>query len=262
MDQIPLDFYRLSQETFELAKTLKACDQDLIYGDSSNDPSGDAIPQTPGVFYRLEKNPGTFCIKIYPTQNLALTYQEDAHLVAETLRAPIEEAAFYQTPNLGIAEILCDQIGKKRFPFEEELVCKISDPGFSWWFKKTTDGFIVSFGAHRGEKEDGRFPVGPLGDRAIANAMMIRLKDFLNPFIDRNRTQFSDGHLSWSFKTGGAGLRKTLEKLFLQGVESDLASYIPYTSEGRTLMLYLRELAHIRKFWIEIELGLDDKKLS
>ena len=257
MDQIPLDFYRLSQETFELAKSLKISPG--VFSSTDND---EQLPQNPGIFYRVEKNPGTFCIKIYPSPNLAQTMIEDAHAVVEALRAPMEEVSYFETPNLGLAEILCDQIGKKRFPFEEELICKISDPGFSWWFKKAADGFIVSFGAHRGQTEEGRFTIGPLGDRAIANAMMMRLKDYLNPFIDKNRTQFSDGHLAWSFKDAGSGLRKSLEKLFLQGAESDLASYIPYSSEGRTLMLYLRELAHIRRFWIEIEMDLDGNKLS
>lgn len=228
------------------------------------------MPAGPGIIYHLQKSTSLFVIRTLVSQNI----RQDYELIAENpenypslrlLEGGVEDLdkklRFFMLENHLQAEIIHDQISNRRFPMNEEMMCNLSDPGFSWWLTKKENGFQLSFTLSVSSAEE-TVKLGPVGDHQLA------LKNFqimesliqsagleLNIQNETNRVQFNEGE---------EFLLEELKDLFEFGVVGEgmmnlfklLARRTNDHSQLETLWLYIQEIAAMRRFWIQVQYDL------
>jgi hypothetical protein len=232
-------------------------------------------PETPGVIYRIDSGPSTFCVRGYTTQNIKESFSELEQ--TDSTKRPIlklghdEDVSaimFFETKTLELAEAVREQIINRRFPHQEDAVCNISDPGFSWWMNVNGDlnpgqdsnikhgRFEIFFRSHGINRADKYIQLGPIGDGGVAALRMNQARTLL-------RSSFPISEFSCDDKSFAVASQKpdhlsfiSFKNIFLEGINNTELENFPDNSIGRTLFYYFHELAIVRKFWIEVKTKL------
>ena len=211
-------------------------------------------PAAPGVIYRIDEGNNTFCIRAIATSNIE---EEFHHLNFKMFK--LEDAAsislinFYETPTVEQAQAVIDQISNRRFPKQEDLLCNISDPGFSWWMDVEYDRFEVFFRSHGINRMEKYIQLGPIGDQKMAALRMGQVQTLLRssfPVSEFSSTE--KGFAIGTLKPEHLGF-KSFRDVFVKGENFTNFENFPDNTLGRTLYFYFHELASIRRFWIEVQ---------
>lgn len=228
------------------------------------------LPTDPGILYHIQKSTSVFVIRTLVSRNIREDYlkiletPEDypsLRLVEETedLESRLK---FFIVENEYQAEVIHDQLNNRRFPINEEMMCNLSDPGFSWWMTKKENALQVAFNLSS-FPEDGTTKLGPLGDREMALKNFLQFGELLTksglPLSvqnEANRVVFEEEELL---------LIQDIQDIFEIGVMSDglielfkiLASKNNNDGTLESLWYYFQELASIRRFWIQISYDLE-----
>ncbi len=229
-----------------------------------------SFPVTAGVIYHVQKSASIFVIRTVVSENIRDDYFKiiEAPENYPSLRLLeggegdlASKLRFFPLESSTQAEAIHRELHNRRFPINEEIVCNISDPGFSWWLTNRPEGFQLSFTLLVAPDEK-TIKLGPLGDRELAIKRFQVLQDLvssagieMNIQNETNRVQFSD---SDEF------ILTELKKLFEYGVVSNtlmdifmvLAKKAPDSSLLQATWFYLQEIAAVRRFWIQIQLDL------
>jgi hypothetical protein len=234
-------------------------------------PKEDAhVPAGPGLLYHLQKSTSLFVVRTFVSHDLQTDYQKiidypenypSLRLLEAGTNQLIEKLQYFPLEDYVQAEIIHDLISNRRFPIHEEMMCNLSDPGFSWWLSKKASGFQLSFTLSvNGDGETVK--LGPIGDQQLATRNFQLLGNLLNEAglnlnveNESNRVQFNNGE---------EFLLEEIKNLFEFGVVSEgledlfklLARRIKDHSQLETLWFYLQEVAAMRRFWIQIEYNL------
>jgi hypothetical protein len=231
----------------------------------------DDVPAGPGVLYHIQRSSALFVIRTFVSSNIRYDYRHilenpeeyPSLRLADAEAVPEKRLRFFLVEDPAQAEIIHDQLNNRRFPANEELVCNISDPGFSWWLTGNGEWFQLSFNLSLSE-DSGRIKLGPLGDQQLALKNFQALERLMTSAgldftiqNELNRVQFMDGE---------AFLVEELKDLFEFGVVSDgirdlfriLAKTCKEASTLEMIWFYLQELAAVRRFWIQIQYDLDN----
>lgn len=230
-----------------------------------------SFPEDPGIIYHIQKTTSVFVIRTLVSRNIREDYikiidrPEDypSLRLLEGGEADVsEKLKFFIVENPSEAEIIHDQLHNRRFPVNEELMCNLSDPGFSWWLTKKEKGFQISFNMSVSEDES-TVKLGPLGDRELAirnfqsfETLVSSAGIDMNIQNELNRVQFTDCE---------EFLLEELKDVFEFGVITDtlkdlfkiLARKIKNSSSLQETWFYLHELAAMRRFWIQIQYDLN-----
>lgn len=270
MDEIEL----MVAETFKHLQHhfTDSCDSEIV-GMREEIEEVNEFPAEPGLLYHLQKTTSLFVVRTLVSKNIRDDYNKilanpenypslrllegGADDVAKKLRFFILESHLQ-------AEIIHDQIGNRRFPVNEEIMCNLSDPGFSWWLTKKANGFQISFNLSVNDVEE-TVKLGPVGDQQLAlrsfqqmESLMQEAGLVLNIQNEVNRVQFNDGE---------EFLLEELKDLFEFGVISEeminlfklLARRTSDHSQLETLWLYFQEIAAMRRFWIQVQYDLGNE---
>jgi hypothetical protein len=230
-------------------------------------------PSGSGIIYHLQKTTSLFVIRTFVSQNIREDYLRISQNPEDYPSLRLLEGGgenlekklrYFILENHLQAEIIHDQIANRRFPVNEEMMCNLSDPGFSWWLTNKTNGFQISFTLSVGSDDD-TVKLGPVGDHQLALRSFQQMENLmqeaglnLNIQNEINRVQFNDGE---DF------LLEELKDLFEFGVLGEgmtnlfklLARRISDHSQLETLWLYLQEIAAMRQFWIQIQYDLGNE---
>lgn len=232
----------------------------------------DELPEEPGVLYHVQKSTSIFVIRTFVSKNIREDYQQILKSPEDYPSLRLLEGAgdevdkrlrFFLVENPFQAEIIHDQLNNRRFPIHEEMMCNISDPGFSWWLTSKGEGFQLSF-TMSVASSDTTVKLGPLGDQQLALKNFRKLENImtdaglsLNIQNEMSRVQFAEGE---------EFLMEELKDLFHYGVVSDsmkdlfklLSKSVSDQSTLEMSWYYLQELAAMRRFWIQIQYDLSD----
>jgi hypothetical protein len=235
-----------------------------------------SFPNGPGVIYHIQKSTSVFVLRTFVSANLRDDYLEILDHPEDYPSLRLIDASdddlearlkFFMVDNLSEAEIIHDHLHNRRFPIHEELMCNLSDPGFSWWLTKKNPGFQVSFTLSVSSDGDS-IKLGPLGDRELA---LRKFQDFeslvnstginMNIQNETNRVQFTDCE---------EFILEELKDIFEFGVITDtfrdlfkiLAKNTTDTSLLEGTWFYIHELAAMRRFWIQVQYDLNPEALS
>jgi hypothetical protein len=230
-------------------------------------PLRPGLPTDPGVLYHIQKSASVFVIRTFVSRNI----REDYLRILETpenypsLRlidgedSDVESRLkFFLVENEYQAEVIHDQLNNRRFPMNEETMCNLSDPGFSWWLTRKDNTLQVAFNLSS-FLDEGTIKLGPLGDRELALQSFLQFGELLNKSgiklavqNEPNRVVFEEDEnllvdeFQDLFEMGVMGTGMTeLFKLLARKSESD--------GSLESLWYYFQELAGIRRFWIQIQ---------
>ena len=235
----------------------------------SIDESEGELPAGPGILYHIQQSSSVFVIRTYVSKNIRDDYSlimqrpEDfpsLRLLEGGMSEVTGKLRFFLVDNQDQAEIIHDQLHNRRFPVDEEMMCNLSDPGFSWWLTARQDGFQLSFTLSVGSEHS--IKLGPLGDRELALKNFQALEAMINEAglslsmqNETNRVHFSGGEQF---------LWEELKDLFELGVISEtmvdffkiLAKKCQDMSGLEMTWFYLQEVAAMRRFWIQVQYDL------
>ena len=228
-------------------------------------------PETPGVIYKIHNGPSTFCVRGYTTHNIKEAFVD--LLNHESSKRPIlklgndddsSSVLFFETNTFELAEAVREQIINRRFPHQEDAVCNISDPGFSWWMDESSISengikqgrFEIFFKSHGINRADKYLQLGPIGDGSVAALRMNQAKTLLRSSFPISEFSCDDKSITIaSQKPDHLGFI-SFKNIFLEGINHTTLENFPDNSMGRTLFYYFHELAIVRKFWIEVKTKL------
>lgn len=266
MDKVQINFDFLSRETIALSEEMVRLR--LVEEAKANLPEIEEYPEEAGVIYYPEFGGSTFCVRGLCCENIKESFELIKNKNTECIkklklnRGSSPELFYFRTPNLELAEIIYSQMINKRMLFQEEIVCNISDPGFSWWMDIREDGFKVFFKSYGLKKTENFVKLGPIGDRAIVSKRFKQILPYLDQFIDFNEFSIDESSLSIEVKDSTNTAFQKLKELFMFGTAEDLFHSLPQNDFGQTLYYYFLELETLRSFWLLIEEKLALEQIS
>jgi hypothetical protein len=221
------------------------------------------LPETFGIIYKIDNASSTFCVRGYCTTNIRESFSELANpesakrtILKLDAASKCDSVEFFETKSLELAEAVREQIINRRFPHQEDSLCNLSDPGFSWWMnidQNNSDRFEIFFRSHGINRADDYIQLGPIGDGSVASLRMNQARTLL-------RSSFPISEFSCDDKSFTVASSKpdhlsfiSFKNIFLEGVNHTELENFPDNSVGRTLYYYFHELAIVRKFWIEVK---------
>ncbi|MCO4793936.1 MAG: hypothetical protein KC493_09495 [Bacteriovoracaceae bacterium] len=280
---LDFDLDQLAKETFELTKRSE--NKSLIEEERARsalwaedvpecptlleedifDEALPLAPQGPGLVYRVDKGSSTFCVRGFATENIEqslLDIESGEVVTREKLRLDddldYDTLNFFETDELAMAQIIIDQLFNRRFPIDEDILCNLSDPGFSWWLNLDEVGLNIFFKSHGLNRMDRFSRLGPIGDNAIACLRLNQASSFLRTKFAINEFSCDDKSLNITpVESKSLGYQNFLE-LLVDGEFNWSIEDFSNDTHGRTMYFYFKELAALRAFWINLEEILED----
>lgn len=263
---------KIREEHLQKAQEFAAVDQS--FARSIFAPTNKALisyPHAPGIIYKLDSSIGTFCVRGFPTENIALSMKE-LNKTTGPKRSQLKlspedgltQVKFFVTKSLELAEAIKEQIVNRRFPHQEDSVCNISDPGFSWWMnadelnENTEDSgrFEIFFKAHSVNRMEKFIQLGPIGDSSLAAQRMNQARALLSDSFPISEYSCDEKNFSIATSKPDHLGFIAFKNIFLHGENETELENFPETPVGRSLFYYFQELATVRKFWIEVKASL------
>lgn len=265
MDDIELllkETYKHFEKNFAGVEELEEVTEESIVSEVNAE-----IPATPGLLYHIQKNKGVFVLRLMKSSNLRadftnVTESPESYPSLRLINGnDVITPKFFMMDNILQAEIIADHLHNRRFPVNEELMCSISDPGFSWWLRPQDQGFQICFSTSLG-LDDRCIKLGPLGDQSLAIRNFRTLEHLITSAGLSLDVTNEIGRVS--FKDPGAFLSEELKDLFELGIVGEglfglfkmLAKRLKNHHELEGSWLYLQELASVRRFWIQVQYDL------
>jgi hypothetical protein len=251
---------------FDLADSIVSEENDLEATGGEIAPTEilQIYPESPGIIYKIDNGSSTFCVRGFSSSNIRLSFEELTErdsVKRIVLKLGTEDSnsqvQFFVTKSFELAEAVRDQIINRRFPHQEDALCNLSDPGFSWWMNTDLPyGFEIFFRSHGINRAEKYIQLGPIGDGGVAALRMNQARSLL-------RSSFPISEFSCDDKSFTVASLKpehlsfiSFKNIFLEGINNTELENFPDNSVGRTLYYYFQELAVVRKFWIEVKTKL------
>ncbi len=215
------------------------------------------IDATAGVLYRIEKSSGTFSIRGLATKNLRSCYQdylEGLPQVRTALRLGNSETEVYcfNSSDMALAEVASEQLINRRFPIDEDMICNVSDPGFSWWMESLDEGLRIYFQSYGINRVETKKQLGPLGDAQIARLRMGQLEKLIRTLFPVNEFSITPKSIVITSSDIEHPNFIKFKKIFEIGVNHFTEDQFGTTVQERTLFYYLKEIAAVRSFWRQV----------
>lgn len=254
MELMGLDFNSLAKETLELNHSLHGQFQfDFENQDHFDDLLSGKFeyPSRPGLIYRIDQSRSTFCVRGIATDSIRDEFRKNEELKGH---------AFFECPSVEIAQSVFDQIFNRRFPFHEDLMFNLSDPGFSWFMEHDEKSFKVYFKSYAASGAEKPIKLGPIGDSKVATTLIphaVEFFRFLFPILE-----FSCTEKVFSLETDPQSDKTFFEffkNVFLKGKNEFNLEEFAELPHLKTISCYLNEVASVRQFWLKIENNLNVK---
>lgn len=269
MESMDLSFEALTRETLELSNYLsqRGWDNEVASAhqiDLSNHLLNqfaiDQVPRYPqssGVVFRIDRGAGTFCLRGVACKNIEETFSAlDRHdeVLYKKLKidGDVDDVRYFESGSLERAEMIRDQLFNRRFPIEEDRICNISDPGFSWWMERKDCSIQIYYQSISVDRATTLTKLGPIGDGKIASRFFMYLESVLSDLMPM--VHFSSEPRSFKLVCETAHpLFNELIELFQTGRDIFTNPQFDAIKMVPTLYFYLSELATLRQFWISVE---------
>ncbi len=264
MDSSLMQFDSMARETLELSKNLDPSMFDEMESDFR--PSGQNFkPIGPGILYRVVTGGSTFSLRGIACESIKETYDElndgDRSIRSSLKIEENEEVEIhhFRCDFIEQAEVVMDQLFNRRFPLYEDMLCNLSDPGYSWWMEPNQESLIVYFKSQSIERENNLIKLGPIGDDLLAHRRFGELKQSLSSLFSVREFSCDERRLIIKPVDSSSKGYKALRDIFDTGRSPNDLSGFGSNEIGRTLFFYLNELASVRNFWSQLAIKLEKK---
>ena len=250
MHSSELDFDFLTKETMSLSQSFS----DKMLQDSS-----EQIPATSGIIFVIANSGSSFSIRGEVVESIAEAFEflrsGDRELVEklclDAKNLDLSTVEYFATKNLEQAEVIVDGLFNRRFPVDEDILCNLSDPGFSWWLDDKSEGLSIYFKSQGLDRSQNYVRLGPVGDSAIATIYFEELGRKLKGLIPFREFYCSEKEFLLSPVDVNNKNYQALKEVFLRGTppcQLEMSQRIL----GKTLYFYLDGIAALRRFWLHI----------
>lgn len=267
MDHNDLNLEFLIQETFQLSREFQQGSfEDLISLEEEEkeeieiEVEEEKFPETKGIIYKIDRSIGTFCIRGFLATNIRESFcklQDNDEVTRKVLRlCPNEEILsvhYFEIPTMELGQIIQEQVLNRRFPLDEDSVCNISDPGFSWWMDLSENRFEIFFRSHGLNRAEKFIQLGPIGDGQTAHVRLNQASRLIRSSFPISEFYCDDRSFAVATQRPEHPGFVAFKKIFLEGINQTTLENFPENHHGRTLYYYFHELAFVRKFWIEVK---------
>ena len=218
------------------------------------------FPISTGLVFKIDHSSSTFCVRGIKSLNINETIHElmneDENLLKRLKIREKEELArvhYFETKSIEQAEIISEYIINRRFPIHEEMVCNLSDPGFSWWCESGESSLKVYFKAQSVERDTDFIRLGPIGDRGIAAVKLALCEGLVKKLF--SIAEYSSTEKSFEIKAVNPKDENFLKfkNIFEKGQFDFDINEDELSLEHQRLGVFLEELAVVRGFWISVE---------
>lgn len=269
MESMDLSFEALARETLELSQFLsqRGWDDEVSSAhqidlsdhllQSFTDVISPKYPEGPGLVFRIDRGAGTFCLRGVATTSIAESFKmldarDESLLRKLKLEDDVENVRFFESGSLERAEVIRDQLFNRRFPIEEDRICNISDPGFSWWMEKSETSLQIFYQSISVDRATTLTKLGPIGDGKIASRFFMYLETELAKMMPL--THFSSEPRSFKICCESPNeLFSLFVSLFAEGKDVFSHPGFERIKTIPTLFFYLSELSTLRQFWLSVE---------
>lgn len=219
------------------------------------------LPEQPGLIYRICESAGTYIVRSVCVDNIhkemSLIHEDFADQNYAKLRVEqkeeLQDLRFFQSETIEQAEVLHELFSNRRLPKEEDVLCNISDPGFSWWLDVHPGKCTIYFKSHGVECAQNYLKLGPLSDINVFRRRMRQLNEILQAHSCGMSIIEDDNSLNISISKGSSVFFDALKKLVLKGELPEDSELLGVLYHQITLQYFLKEVAVVRTFWLEIE---------
>jgi hypothetical protein len=253
---------------------------DFVYREESEDEidpnslfAREHLFKASGIIFRVIKNNSMFMVKsifVMDAKSEIQKIKQDLNLYPKlnlSEQLDLNELDFYPVHSEAEAQNIIQLTSIKRFPLQEEYLLNISDPSLSWWGSVSDKKLEIYFSLSRTDEMNKLIKFGPIADIAVANMKFQKFGYLFSKLM---------GDVSFSVSKSKVELLPSLEnetfeqvcKIFTAGEFSQKLQnsfnslYTKFNVQSdtvglRSLEWFLKELASVRRFWMEVE-----KKLS
>lgn len=239
-------------------------ENDQNYIEQQTEPTLSNI--VPGLIYRIDQGQNTFCLRAIVSKNIEGDFarisrpeeldDEELENVLGHLRIQdlndFQSVFCYQTENLEMAEIIFDTLANRRFPYHEDMLCNLSDPGLSWWMNIGQDNFQIHFKSYGIERAEKLIRLGPVGDPQMAYKYFSQFYSILSELFPISEWVCSEKMISIATPKANTCFSE-LRDIFWQGKAPNFIPPELIKADKRSVILYFKELATIRSFWMQLQ---------
>jgi hypothetical protein len=264
-DYFNLDFGQLAAETMRISDTLisqspfeihnfKECEQKIEY------------PESSGIVYYLDKSVSTFCLRGIATENISKTFQQieqDEPKIVSKFKLSLDDSfskiTFFETSSFTNAQIIEKHIINRRFPYLEDMMCNLSDPGFSWWMECGSNYFKIFYKSYGVEREQKLLKLGPIGYSSELKRSIFRFRSTLEKIFPIDEFYGDEKSMCLSICTLSDDNFNLFKDIFIEGRNPFQKEQFDKCDEMRAFYETFTAIAEIRSFWIQIENFLEKK---
>lgn len=213
-------------------------------------------PIQQGLIFYIQRGLGTFCIRGLPHHDFELGQHEFRELILKNRKDEIEfDLHFYSTDSINEANLIYQRLLNRRFPYQEELMCNVSDPGFSWWMNNLSNGFDLFFKSYGIEREKEYVRLGPMGDRKEIYRILRGPLHELYKILNVEELSISEKNLSIRVKDSSImdSLFLELKNVFFKGELDQNGALMNWTQSNKELSQFFNEYSILRKYWLTID---------
>ncbi|MDD0853841.1 hypothetical protein HBN50_12085 [Halobacteriovorax sp. GB3] len=209
------------------------------------------VEQQSAIAYHVLESSLTFCVKAIAVKDIhqfELTDEVRAQLKLNQDQAP----EFFITDCYERAQLTLTQIANRRFTKEEDMICNIGDPGFSWWLEKSDHGFSIYFKSYKVNRVDEAIRLGPLGDVQYAVRKFSWLSALFKEHFPVSEFSCDDTALHFYTSKQNDESMNHLIQVFEEGICSFDEEDFHLENDSLGLFYYLSEISDIRSWWLDI----------
>lgn len=208
------------------------------------------------IAYNVLESSLTFCVKAIAVKDIhefELTDEIRTQLKLDQDQAP----EFFITDCYERAQLTLSQIANRRFTKEEDMICNIGDPGFSWWLEKSDHGFSIYFKSYKVNRVDEAIRLGPLGDVQYAVGKFSWLSALFKEHFPVSEFSCDDTALHFYTSKQNDESMNHLIQVFEEGICSFDEEDFHLENDSLGLFYYLSEISDIRSWWLDIHDAMD-----
>lgn len=264
MTPFDMDFNKLVQETMnhppmnvenDFLFESRPCDHEEIMKSVIDEPmnSSSEYPISPGLVFYIQGSAQSFRVECYPTHDI-----ESFFLTPDAEAADhFDDLHYIETDYFELAQVIEEQVKRRRFSLSVEDYFNISDPSADWWMKVSEHSFKIFFHSQGFEEAEGLYKLGPIGDPKIATTRLSQMTNLFKSWFPLNQLKVTDKFVEISTLRGDEGEVSEnflkLRDIFLHGHSFQDLYDLNNEHLAPTYYFYFNELSAMRRFWIKVQ---------
>jgi len=267
-----MDIEYLARATFKLGQIIaksKSDDfsfsDDFLFTDDTDECANQFDEQGVGLVYRLDSDGQTFCVRGVVSANILKTLESLRANQNDEVKGRLkiddfyyEDVKYFKTDDLEQAKTIYKKIINRRFPVFEEILCNLSDPGFSWWMDESPQRLTVYFKSHGIDRAEDLLKLGPIGDSSVARKIFNSAYEVFGLLFPVSEFSCTNKGISIATSDATSQSFQMLKSILIDGENTFTTDYPFVDLKGVQIYQYFNELALMRRFWIDVERHLQD----